>query len=316
MSLRWIAAACALLAASLLATPPPAWASDGVIELNATLMAAGIPSIGDAPGAPLTIGQPGSYVLTSDLFVTGANETVVEITSGHVTLDLNGFAVRCAYVFTPCKGTGTGVGIHSVVVSNVTVRNGTVRDMADHGIAILGVGAVVQNVGAFANGGDGIHLGGSGRVESCTSIDNGGIGIQVSNGIVRSSVTRSNGTKGIYGGTARIVGNAVTSEVVGIDCGSCTIQDNDVSLSGTGIVGGGSVIRGNVVADGTGDGITGLGADVIDNTIQGNTGFGIKTSAAYGRNVLQGNNAGAEVQSSSPGPQLGSNFCGTDTVCP
>ena len=69
----------------------------------------------------VTISSPGSYYLAGDIAVTG---TGISITSGDVTLDLNGFTVR--------KSSGTGGA--GIIVSgpadnsarNVTIRNGHV----------------------------------------------------------------------------------------------------------------------------------------------------------------------------------------------
>ena len=66
----------------------PAFAVNGVAEINQTSVNAG-------GGFPVTISQPGSYVLTSDLVVPDANTTGVSIQTADVTLDMNGFSIRC-----------------------------------------------------------------------------------------------------------------------------------------------------------------------------------------------------------------------------
>jgi parallel beta-helix repeat protein len=79
----------------------------------------------------ITIGAPDSYYLAGDIAVTG---TGISITSGDVTLDLNGFTVR--------KSSGTGGT--GIVVSgpadnsarNVTVRNGHIRGAFGSGVNI------------------------------------------------------------------------------------------------------------------------------------------------------------------------------------
>ena len=103
---------------------------------------------GDAPGFPVTIAQPGSYRLISNLVVPDGGTTAIEITADNVTLDLNGFAIKGPNVCTPnptrCTisgGAGIGVkAVHPTAASpaNVRVMNGTVTGMGGHGIRMLG----------------------------------------------------------------------------------------------------------------------------------------------------------------------------------
>jgi hypothetical protein len=106
-----------------------AQAVDGtkLISQNSALLGNVTPA--DAPGFPVTISMPGSYVLSSNLTVD-AFTTAIEIAASHVTLDLNGFAilgpVDCSGGF-PCAGApesggGEGVtsGISGVPRFNVT----------------------------------------------------------------------------------------------------------------------------------------------------------------------------------------------------
>jgi parallel beta-helix repeat protein len=238
-----------------------------------------------------------------------------------VTLDLNGFAIRCAWVFTPCKGTGTGDGIYSVTVEDVTVRNGMVYDMADNGIEVHGQGAVVQNVRALNNGGYGIDVGSGGLIEKCTALGNGGsYGITVGGGgIVRDSTATDNdqfGIAGSYG--ALLIGDTASDHVngTGLVCSNCTIQDSTAYGNKKGIGANDSLIRNNTVSLNANDGVSGTGAAVIGNRIVDNGGFGIHLGGTYGGNTITGNNSGAEIQSNSAGVEIDTNFCGTDTVCP
>ena len=77
----------AVLSASLVI---PARAADGRIEINqASAMLGGV-TPGDAPGFPISITRPGSYVLTGNLVVTDTSLDGFDIRVGMVTLDLNG----------------------------------------------------------------------------------------------------------------------------------------------------------------------------------------------------------------------------------
>ena len=77
--------AVALLAAFLGSTPA-ARAAEGVIEINEDSVQAG-------GGFPVTITGPGSYMLTSNLVVTNANQSALVLSGNEITLDLRGFAL-------------------------------------------------------------------------------------------------------------------------------------------------------------------------------------------------------------------------------
>jgi hypothetical protein len=102
--------------AALLAFAMPAFASDGVIELNqAKITAAG--------GYPYTIANPGSYILTSNLSVTGSLDGLIIGTNG-VTIDLNGFSISGS-------GVGCATSHRAIRAANpgqqIVVRNGIIN---------------------------------------------------------------------------------------------------------------------------------------------------------------------------------------------
>jgi len=78
MRLVSLRAAAAALAGLFLAASP-SYAVDGVVLIDQTMV-------------PLTITDPGSYRLSSNVAVTGS-ATAVSIQSNDVSLDLNGFTV-------------------------------------------------------------------------------------------------------------------------------------------------------------------------------------------------------------------------------
>lgn len=180
-----------LLLLSLLAFTTPALASDGVFEINQTCAVNTGCFSEDTPGFPVTVNASGSYRLTGHLFVTGANVTVIEITTGDVTLDLNGFSIRCLFFGPPCAGNGTGIGIDADRENNVTVLNGTVRDIAGAAI-VVGPGGVVDRVRAIANG-SGLNVT-QGYIRDCLAEGNLGAGFFASETVVRDSISRNNGT--------------------------------------------------------------------------------------------------------------------------
>src|SRR5262245_58659019 len=97
-----------------LALPGLALAVDGQVLITQARALAGGVTAGDTPGFPVTISEPGSYKPGSNLIVPDGNTDGIVITTSHVTIDLNGFAilgpVDCSGGFL-CAGEGSGRGI-------------------------------------------------------------------------------------------------------------------------------------------------------------------------------------------------------------
>ena len=82
--------------------PTAALGGDGVAEINQTAALAGGVTPADTPGFPVTLSQPGSYVLTSNLVVS--TEVIgIDVTADNVSIDLNGFSLIGP---TTCTGQG------------------------------------------------------------------------------------------------------------------------------------------------------------------------------------------------------------------
>ena len=105
---------CALVAIALgsLIAATPALAVDGQVAITQARAMAGGVTPGDAPGFPVSINLPGSYVLSSGLTVPDANTNAIVINADHVTVDLNGFAILgptdCSGGLDPCANEGFG----------------------------------------------------------------------------------------------------------------------------------------------------------------------------------------------------------------
>lgn len=71
-----------------------------------------------------------------------ANTTAIDIATGNVTLDLNGFVIRgvtvCEAVPVTCSPTGNGVGVQASSRTNIAVVNGIVTGMGSFGIIVVG----------------------------------------------------------------------------------------------------------------------------------------------------------------------------------
>jgi len=288
-----------------------ALAVDGVLEINNARAVAGGVTPGDTPDYPVTIDQPGSYRLTGDLFVSGTNRTVVQITADDVTLDLNGFSVRCLFLFTPCAGNGTGIGIDAVSAKNVTVRNGNVLDMSSHGL-FMGVGSRVSGINASNNGAKGIRVALDSSVTQSSVLGNGATGIDAGGGSrVAENVVEGNGH----------ADGQLDAE--GINCGNyCVVQDNIVKNStGHGIdTASTSTVRGNTVAASGGHGIVARGGStVVENSISASGRCGLRGGGetGYANNVLTFNNGTVITENLAVANAIetGTNICGSDTDC-
>jgi hypothetical protein len=87
-------------------------------------------------------------------------------------------------MFPPCPGNGSGIGVNGLNSSNLTVRNGTVRDMPANenvrtGIS-SGAGAIVSENIVYKNGVDGISALTGSLVSDNLASENVDIGIRVS----------------------------------------------------------------------------------------------------------------------------------------
>ena len=240
-----------VLRTSLLAFAVVAFGADtvtaAVVSIDQKSAQAGKVTPGDEPGFPITISEPGSYRLTSNLVVKEAI-AVIEITASDVTIDLAGFSIVgpnvCAGTPVECTIQGGGIGIKAVADAgpspeNVRVMNGTVRGMGGHGIRMMGAGTVVERVHAVSNGGPGIVVGQGSIIDSVAMFN--GSGAAVVGLIVRGTVA-SNNSFGIFirpGGVATgntAIGNAATG--LSVQCpavvvgNSTTNNGTDLQLSG------------------------------------------------------------------------------------
>lgn len=201
----------------------PARASDGAIEINMAAATAGGVTPGDGSGFPVTIDQPGSYVLTGNLQVD-EDATAIQITADNVTLDLNGFSIlgptSCTGSPPTCTATGTGIGVFSIGI-NVTVRNGTVRGMGASGIELLHDSRVVE-VYVRSNGSAGINTGDSSEVRRCMALLNGDDGIRTSVGMIIGNHARINAGDGIEAASGSTVLDNVATQngAFGLNLGS------------------------------------------------------------------------------------------------
>lgn len=193
----------ALLLALLAA---PAFADRGARELSAECAPFGcVP--GDSGGYPITLTEPGSYILTSNLTTTSANQTLIQVNADNVQIDLNGFALLgpavCSGGTVTCTGTGSGDGISAGSRNYVTIRNGSIRGMGDAGI-LVGNYARIEDVTVSSNGGQGVSVlgfasvGGVFRRLSIGLNGNGGIGSAFGSHHLIDSTVINNAAQGVF----------------------------------------------------------------------------------------------------------------------
>jgi hypothetical protein len=233
---------------------------------------------------PFKITNSGSFYLTGNLTgMTSSNG--ITISANHVALDLNGFSL--------IGGSNSGDGItSSLAVTNVVIRNGTIRNWGMAGIDLAyegGYGARCEQLQVLNNDSWGIALDQGSFVKDCVCNDNGNANISVNfdslvvhctangsfNGIgilgatcsVIDCVANSNFASGIYVLDSSRVENCViayNSEdgiVAGSRClilgNSCTHNNpnSDSTQAAIRAISGQSRIDGNHVEHGTGKGI-------------------------------------------------------------
>lgn len=260
----------------------PAFASDGVIEINQTSALAGGITPGDAAGFPVTLSRSGSYRLTGSLAADAATSSIIVVTANNVTLDMAGFSVGCPVLpIQACNLNGDEIGIDATDQVGFVLRDG--RIIGANGIAVrTGLSARVERIEVRSSGSVGILAGTKSHIESSTVTGSNALGITAETG-------------------SRIV-NCIVTET-----------------TGDGIVISAGVAQGNVSRQNTNRGIITNGASlVVDNVASANGGVGLSSSfdTGYRGNVFNDNNGGEETQVSGAGLDLGGNVCGNDTTCP
>jgi parallel beta-helix repeat protein len=188
------------------------------------------------------ITQPGSYYLTGNITAV-AGKHGIEITSGGVTLDLNGFDLAGI----PGMGAFDGVNVSVDSLRDIAVINGSVRNWGDEGVDLgfLSFGCRVEGVRASGNAGIGINGGVACTITNCTADFNAQTGLRTNNGATISNCS-------VYSNT--IAGMQVNQ---GCTISACSAYFN----TGPGILAGG-------------------GCTVVDCSTYQNTGSGIQLGEA------------------------------------
>jgi parallel beta-helix repeat protein len=266
-----------------------ATATDGVVLIDQARALAGNVTPGDTPGFPVTISEPGSYRLASNLTVIPDRTAGILIAADNVTIDLGGFSIGSG-------GNGDfGIVTNDSHHTNLIIRNGTIARVSA-GVSLEGNPSVsitrlrVHQSFDFAA----ITVGDNASITDSTIYDNHAEGMRVGmNSLITGNVIFNNGADGIDAGDGSIIsGNTVSNNAGtgGIVCSSsCTINGNMVSSNHyAGIsAGGASTINNNTTTGNNGDGIyCSSGCSIGANEVSRNSALGIEANCP---SVIHGN---------------------------
>ncbi len=261
---------------------------------------------------PFTITTPGSYYVTTNLTGTSGTNGIT-ITVSDVRVDLSGF------VLTGIGSSLSGVQVPNTGLTNISVRNGTVRGWPMHGLEVNSDYAVtVEHIDASENGRSGIFClsGGAANfvVRHCNATRNntanaGGSGIVTSGGTIVdcTAMANLNSAPGISAGSGALVSHCLVrnNSGPGISANGASVLDCE-SFSNTGVgiyAGADSLVARCSSVGNTSDGIVLLRQcqatdnHSVDNGFFG-TGAGIRASSFGNRiagNIVSGNTTGVLV---------------------
>lgn len=172
---------------------------------------------------PMTITQPGSYYLTTNLTCTGTSSNGISVYADYVTLDLNGYTLTGANVFEGGAAVYQPSGYRGLAVLNgaVTLWKGSFG-----GLYMSGKGNKVKDVRAFENS-TGIILGEAALAEDCLSYNNSVMGVYLNrNSVAKRCSADSNGDVGFSAGSS--------CELV--DCSSARSGRNGIEIGVGGLL--------------------------------------------------------------------------------
>ncbi|GAB4181801.1 MAG: hypothetical protein Tsb002_02220 [Wenzhouxiangellaceae bacterium] len=183
--------------------------------------------VGDSVGYPVTITQPGSYQLTTNLTSSDPNTAYIEILSDNVTIDFKGHSiigpVTCSGNTPACSFTGNGLadGIKSDLRNNIVLKNGTVKGVGGSGIELFeGHNHHLINMTVDQNTFRGAIVGQAGLTLDSIISNNGTAGIIASNGDPNSNTLLLNNS---------IINNAEFGISSGVCGGNVATSNNDAT---------------------------------------------------------------------------------------
>lgn len=331
---------CLAIVLMLLAAPMPAFASDGVLEINQTCAINGGCFSGDAAGFPVTITTPGNYRLTSSLSV-GAFVGGISVASSDVSIDLNGFTVQGV---APGGGPVAGVGGSG---DRIHLANGSILSF-QFAVLLTGSQSLVEKV-RLGGPQSTLSVGAGSRVINSSFGGGHGQLIQLGEGSLFEGNTvrgpQQDGWVLTAGSTSIIRNNALYVVEAGINAPSSSAIGNVINGGFNGgpliYVPNGGVISENrllstatlpaiqatnaVVSNnqvvGSSNGIRCSDCTVVGNVVSGSSGVALDATGSTGTtgyqgNQFSGNNGGNGNPQVLGGVETGPNVCGGDLTCP
>lgn len=186
-----------------------AWPAAAQVVITQAKALAGSITPGDTAGYPITLSQPGAYVLGSNLTVPSG---IYGISAGvdNIDLDLNGFVISgggvATYGFVTAKGQGH-------------IHGGVIKAFKISGVYIRGEGWVIEGMQIVRNGAMGIDATNTAgvTVKDCHLSWNGSYGAYVRKGTFESNTVSNNTSIGIFVERfARIESNYIENNSKGI----------------------------------------------------------------------------------------------------
>jgi parallel beta-helix repeat protein len=238
---------------------------------------------------PENIDWPAHVTLAGTITGTSQSTNGITIKADNVTIDLGGHAL----IGVP--GSLNGIATFGVR-TNITVRNGIVRNWGGRGISVglsvncqfaglrvsgnasdgiaAGEDSTLSDCSAFANGARGIVLDINSTARNCTVARNVGIGIEATSSTIVGCVARNNASSGFSIGNATITAcTAIQNGGAGISVFesfivNCTASQND--SDGIYASSRSSILNNTCTLNGlSGDG-AGIHVDLAGNRIEGN----------------------------------------------
>lgn len=210
-------------------------AAPGALEINNDCVAVGCFG-GDTPGYPVTITQPGTYVLTSDLAPPQGSQNAIVITATQpVDFDLAGHTIDggATCTGTPVSSCSAGTGGSAILAqsnppTSIRIHDGTTRGFIN-AIAIFYAddGTVLDHMTVTQNSNNGLFVTSETvsamRVRDSQVTRNGNQGIFASSPIIlENSSVAGNHLEGVIAGSSNtiLVGNRIGNNgAKGFSCG-------------------------------------------------------------------------------------------------
>ncbi len=166
----------------------PAWAQNEIVITQAKALAGNV-TPGDAAGYPITLSQPGAYILGSNLEVP-LNQIGIYANANNIDIDLNGFRLN-----------GGNAAYHGVVsgYSESRIHGGVITQFKIMGIYIRGNSWTIEDMKIVRNGNTGIDAQNATEITVLNSViaSNGNSGVLVRSGVFKNNTISKNADSGI-----------------------------------------------------------------------------------------------------------------------